>query len=261
MKVGIYYFSGTGNTAFIAQSFAISVKNLEKVIGENEVSCFDISSNPGFIEELDLLVIGGPIYAGNMPEKLIRWVLRNIPQNNGKTKAMVYSTSAGLQNAYGVDSIASKLSKKGYDLIYKECFEMPRNFYFGGYEQHSEEEIRKRVDEAKKKVEIIAHKLLLNGFDGVAPLEVSHSGILKKDLMAELFSIMAKFMAKNYKADNNCIRCGKCVKNCPQNNIKLRNNEIEFGRNCMMCTKCFHSCPSGAILYKGNKYKQYREFL
>lgn len=65
-------------------------------------------------------------------------------------------------------------------------------------------------------------------------------------------------MGKNFSADDNCIRCGLCVRQCPQNNIVLNKDGIIFKRNCMMCTKCIHNCPKNAILYKKEKYKQYR---
>ncbi|MCU9815742.1 hypothetical protein [Paraclostridium sp. AKS73] len=50
-----------------------------------------------------MLIIGGPNYASNVPEKLLKWVVKNVPKN--KSNAIVYCTSAGTVNAHGVDSL------------------------------------------------------------------------------------------------------------------------------------------------------------
>lgn len=259
MKIGIYYFSGTGNTKFVAELIKeITSKKDKKNIS---VDIYDISKNPKYDNNLDLLIIGGPIYAGNMPEKVIKWIIHNIPENTKNTKALVYTTSAGLLNAYGVDSISSKLKKKNFEIIGKECFEMPRNFYFGSYVENSTDEIGNMIFKAKHQVINLIETYIDKELEDLQELEISHKGILLKDLLAELFSVMAKFMGKSYKADDKCIQCGKCVKNCPQSNIKLGEKGTIYGNNCMMCTKCIHICPVGAISYKGKYYNQYKMFI
>lgn len=60
------------------------------------------------LEDCDCLIVGGPIYAGNMPDELINWIRKVVPKGIGK-KAAVYSTSAGLDNAHGVKSIGKKV--------------------------------------------------------------------------------------------------------------------------------------------------------
>ncbi|WP_270658881.1 4Fe-4S dicluster domain-containing protein [Paraclostridium bifermentans] len=69
---------------------------------------------------------------------------------------------------------------------------------------------------------------------------------------------MAKFMGKNFSVDEDCVKCGICVKNCPEKNIIFDDNkEIKFLNKCMLCTRCIHNCPKNAINYKNNKYAQY----
>lgn len=250
MKVSIVYFSGSGNTEYIAKKLK---DKLEKI--NLNVLSLDINSETNLKEDTDLLIIGGPIYAGNVPEKLIRWVIKNVPETKKNTKAIVYSTSAGLMNANGVHSLGAKLSKKGYDILSKETYVMPRNFYFGRYNENTEEEIKTMVKNVENQIEELVIDINNNA---LKEIEVKTKGILGKDLLAETFSIMAKFMGKNFSVDDDCIRCGLCVRQCPQNNIVLNENGIIFKRNCMMCTKCIHNCPKNAILYKKEKYKQYR---
>ncbi|MEG2848462.1 MAG: EFR1 family ferrodoxin [Bacilli bacterium] len=248
MKINIIYFSGTGNSKYVANYLS------EKLINSsNEVNIYSIEENYEINEEVDLLIIGGPIYAGNVPEKLIKSVLRNIPDR--KIDCIVYTTSAGLLNANGVDSLAKKLDKKGYNIIAKETYEMPRNFYFGKYKKNTKEEINKIINNTNKQLDILVNNINMKN---LYMENMENKGVLTKDLLAETFSIMAKFMGKNFSVDENCTKCGMCVKKCPEKNIIFdSSNNIKFLNKCMMCTRCIHSCPKNAINYKKKKYDQY----
>ena len=44
-----------------------------------------------------------------------------------------------------------------------------------------------------------------------------------------------------------CIRCLKCVKNCPTKNIMYSDGTFRFGKHCIGCVRCSFRCPTGAI--------------
>lgn len=244
MKITTVYFSGTGNTQAIALGYQ---KALEEVGHDVITSSIE---NKKKIEDHDLLIIGGPIYAGNMPDELINWVRRNIPRVSGGKKAIVYSTSAGLLNANGVKSIGKKLIEKGYILIDTPTFEMPRNFYIDKYDPTPEE--------IQKQQFITASQLILESVKKIhSEKNISvKSSVIAIDILADIFRIMAKSMGKNFAIDNTCIGCGKCEKNCPKQNINFK--EKKYSDKCILCTRCIHNCPVSAIGYKGKKIAQYR---
>lgn len=94
MKIAIVYFSGTGNTLAIAKGYEKALNALG-----HEVRLTPIDKHTS-VEDHDCIIVGGPIYAGNMPDELINWIRKYLPKGIGK-KAVVYSTSAGLENAHG----------------------------------------------------------------------------------------------------------------------------------------------------------------
>lgn len=50
----------------------------------------------------------------------------------------------------------------------------------------------------------------------------------------------------------NCMGCGECVKNCPQNALSFDESGLVIDRNlCIVCGKCVDNCPTGAIETKG----------
>jgi ferredoxin len=243
MKVAIVYFSGTGNTRAVAEGYKLALTN-----GGHFVSIISIEKNNS-ISDHDLLIIGGPIYAGNVPDELINWVRKHVWNVNDK-KAIVFSTSAGLMNANGVKSIAKKLGNKGYDIIDMATYEMPRNFYVDKYDP-TPEHIQKQQFEA------IGQKILesLSCLNSQEKLAVNES-IVMLDFYADLFRVMAKFMGRSFSIDETCIGCGLCERNCPKENIRYI--EKEYSNKCIMCTRCIHNCPVNAISYKGKKIEPYR---
>ncbi|WP_419727176.1 EFR1 family ferrodoxin [Terrisporobacter petrolearius] len=248
MNIAMIYFSGTGNSKYIVDYLGNKLKE-----NNHNVKIYNIEQNPIIPIDTDLLVIGGPIYAGNVPEKLIRWVLRNVPESSANS--IVYSTSAGLINAHGVDSLAKKLSKKGYNILAKETYLMPRNFYFGKYPKNTKDEVDEMLKDVNKQLDELVDKICL---DTLKSKEFENKGVLGKDLLAETFSVMSRFMGKSFSVDDNCIKCGICVKNCPENNIYFdKDKNIRFSNKCMLCCRCIHNCPKNAINYKGKKYEQY----
>lgn len=244
MKTVIAYFSGTGNT----QAIALGYERVLKKAG-HQVICQSIETLKE-IPDHDLLIIGGPIYAGNVPDELIIWMRRTVKLQQPGKKAIVFTSSAGLDNAFGVLSMGKKLIRKGYLVIDKSTFEMPRNFYIDKYDP-TPDDVQSRQFE-KAALGIHESVKLIDGGEG---LEISQS-VLMNDLLADVFRLMAKSMGKNFSINDHCIGCGKCERNCPKQNIDFK--EKTYSNQCILCTRCIHNCPVNAIAYKGRFIDQYR---
>ena len=250
MKAVIKYFSGSGNTRHVAGVFGQKLQEQGYT-----VSCESIETGGLDLTPEDLLLIGGPIVAGNVPEKLIRWVLHEVPAVSGG-KALVFTTSAGLENANGVHSLTRKLLKKGYQVVGQPVFQMPRNYYFGRYQPTPPEEQLRLVKAIPGEV---ARALEFMTAGSMPPVPQGAGKVLALDLMAELFSIMARGMGKKLTSfHDDCTICGRCIRECPQQNIAKRpGGGVVFQGKCMLCTRCLHNCPVHAIGYDGVKYEQY----
>ncbi|MDH8679086.1 EFR1 family ferrodoxin [Fusibacter bizertensis] len=249
MKVSIIYFSGTGNTKAIAIGYKEALEKNGHTVSLQSIEEYKTN------EAHDLLIIGGPIYAGNMPDDLLNWVRKNIPHVSNK-KAIVYSTSAGLLNANGIKSIGKKLMKRGYKVIDTLTFEMPRNFYVDKYDPTPEKIQKKQFETASQMIIESVDSLSSNSSFTIESAIKFKDSVLMIDLLADVFRIMAKSMGKNFAIEASCIGCGKCEQNCPKTNINFK--EKAFSNKCMLCTRCIHNCPVNAISYKGKKIEQYK---
>lgn len=67
-----------------------------------------------------------------------------------------------------------------------------------------------------------------------------------------------------FKASDECVGCGMCVKACPMEVIKLKDRKghkvPRWGTGCIQCNACINICPKKAIDYIGAKEKEIRYF-
>ncbi|MCC3866051.1 flavodoxin domain-containing protein [Terrisporobacter petrolearius] len=86
-NIGIVYFSGTGNTKFVANNIK---RELE--IYNKEVNLINIEKGNINLKDYDSIIIGGPVYVDRYPEILIKYMEENLKGFTGK--CMLFSTQA-----------------------------------------------------------------------------------------------------------------------------------------------------------------------
>lgn len=250
MKGLIYYFSGTGNTEFIADEFIKRFEdnniNVDKIAVENSESCK--------IENYDFLIVGFPIYADNAPEFMLDWIKRNIKKTKVLKKVMIYSTQ--VSSGCGTEVVKQMLLKRGYEVMYSKSISMPNNYYFSIFKETSKEKQVLMIEEAKKDVLNAVDMFLKNV---VVTEKHSKARVIAAKAVGKSFNLFAKKMGKKFSISDSCIDCGKCEKNCPVSNIDL--SKRTYKNSCIMCTRCLHVCPVNAIRYNDKKYNQYNLHL
>lgn len=56
-----------------------------------------------------------------------------------------------------------------------------------------------------------------------------------------------EIIPKGYYISQDCIGCGKCIKNCPQSCIKSGRPFQIIQEHCLHCGNCYEKCPVGAV--------------
>ncbi len=234
-KLLIAYFSGTGNTAYVASLLGQRLSSsFEVVLREmTEVTEDDVG-------KADCLGLGFPVHAFNAPEVFYRWVkgLKNV---RGK-KVFAFSTSGeGLrQNDVPFSYLAALLKRKGAVLISARRYVMPYDIIF-------------RVEEAMAST-MVRYAGLLSAYQAAEIARMEEFAVPRNTLrriVSFLFRIewpYARFQGKRMKVDENgCSRCGLCASNCPVGNIRLEEGKVVFSRKCTMCMRCVMNCPRDCI--------------
>lgn len=241
----ILYFSGSGNSKFVAKYLAILLKDevisLNKIIKEN--LSLDLISNKPY-------VFVCPIYAWRFPSKIENLIKNsNLRGNNN----FYFIATMGL-NCGNADKYLKKITKsKNKNYMGFGKIIMPNNYLISDKPENSEN-IKKIIQNAIPLIETYANKISNNEIIKYEKREFF--GFLKSSFINYLFN---KFFVngKNLVVDENCIKCEKCIKSCPLNNISLVNDKIKISNNCMFCLSCLNNCPKNAITFMGKKNGTY----
>lgn len=247
MKGVLYYFSGTGNTKWVADK-------LKDVFARYDIQ-LDIKSieeeERAGISGYSFLVIGTPVYAEIEP-KIVEDFVSTIHESEAETRCIVYSTQGGARGS-AVKRISTELEKKGYHVAGEVMIEMPNNFYFYLGKEPSDKKTYKVLIAAERKIRRLARDFSKN-----KDQEAKTSALRKSigSFMGKNFRKTIPKFSKNLIASDACIKCGLCLRNCPKGNITFEKGRAIIHSNCILCLRCIHLCPENAILYKGKRINQ-----
>ena len=235
-KVKIAYFSGTGNTARVADT-------LEKELTERGISVTKLeirAENPPSGDNEDLLILLFAVHAFNAPGIVYQWI--DSLSRDRPVPAAVISVSGGGEmtpnTACRVSSIR-KLEKKHYTVVYEKMVVMPSNWVV-----KTDDGLAIRLLEIlPSKVERVADDLLAGVVRRTRPKFIDR--IFSR--FGEMEKTGTKFFGERIRVNENCNGCGWCEKKCPANNISMQNSRPIFGRECFLCLKCIYGCPSKAL--------------
>lgn len=233
----ILYFTGTGNSAFIANTIAShlddEVMNLFDKIRDHDYS--ELTSEKPWI-------IVTPTYAWRIPRIVSDWIKKTpLKGNHNIYFFMTCAGSVGYAGQY-----LEKISQQK-KLIYKGCAEiiMPEN-YIAMFETTPSHEIDSMLQSAKKQtlhfIQYIKNNELFPQ-KNITLKDKLNSGIVN-DLFYPMF-----VHAKKFYATDQCISCGKCERVCPLKNIQLKDKKPVWGHDCTHCMACISYCPTKAIEY------------
>lgn len=247
MKGVLYYFSGTGNTMWVANK----IKENFKSYGI-DISLINMESEkPINIKCYDFMIIGSVVYSGLEP-KIVNDFLKKLPDTKKRIKTIVYSTQAS-KSSSAILSMAKKLTQKGYDIVIQSAIRMPNDRYFILGKKSSLEEEKEILGRSSEKIKELTKLFIENKRlkECNSKIKMSFGRIYGKFLRNSLPKL-----SKNITASKECIKCGLCLRNCPKSNITFENGRAVFHSKCMLCLRCIYVCPINAIRYKGKRIEQ-----
>lgn len=249
MRILILYFSGTGNTEFVAQYIK---KHLSCNIHEIELSPLELFKSEN-ISKYDALIFGFPVYACDIPV-FIQKYLNDIPITKSKsvfvfcTKA--FSSGNSLKNAIDI------FKKAGYNPLGYADIKMPGSDGLAFLKKDSSmvHKIINRdfsrlegVDNLVNQIKEVTKALENDGVQGFSlNMNLNIANSFFSSILKRTFIVMEGWLKRKFWADGNCIRCKKCEGICPSKNINV-NEKVIFGNDCYLCMRCVHQCPKEAI--------------
>lgn len=240
----IFYFSGTGNSQWVAQTLAQKLNDqAQDIVGLGQIPSMEQEQQVGLVF---------PIYAWGVPEPMMQFAGKL-----GKTAAFSFGVCT-----CGADAgLAMKKLSKIYPLDSSYSLAMPNNYIIGS-EIDDDDTIVRKLSSARAELETIAGEI--GQKKCVYRVQEGKHPALKSNAINMGFNKFAR-TTKPFYTLGTCNGCGTCEKNCPAGAITLETGRPVWKKQCYQCMRCIHNCPQTAIQYgketAGRKRYHLRDYL
>ena len=233
----ILYFSGTGNSRYIAKRIAGELQ--DEIVDVNaKIKALDYSP----IKTGDDVIVVTPTYAWRIPRIVSDWLSKT---NLFSAKRIWFVMNCGSEIGNASKYNRSLAEQKHLCYMGTSQILMPEN-YIAMFSAPQAEEARKIVKNAEPAIaDIIA--CIKTGRHFPVPRNNLYDRFMSGPVNLIFYQFFVK--AKALQTDDTCIGCGLCVKNCSMNNIALENGKPIWGNQCTHCMACICYCPTESIEY------------
>ena len=249
----IFYFSGTGNTRWVA-------KEMAKAVGEELLFIPDLIREGRYefaLGEQERIGLCFPTHGWQVP-RLVRefiarlrfdglshqtfcWALTTCGDNMGETMTILNRDLARNK----------ALTHEGGTLQAESVFSviMPESYVCLPFmKTDTEEREAMKIDVARHQLPHII-QMIKERRRGIEELDKGGTPRLYSYVIGEYFNKRMVHDRKFTVDTQKCIGCGKCAKVCPVDNIQGTPPAWLHNGRCTSCLACYHYCPVHAINY------------
>ena len=244
----VFYFSGTGNSKYIAEQFC----------GHMDAKCFSIEENHDFatlIKDEKTVGFCYPVYGSRVPKIMREFVVKHV-KLLGDKELIIFCTQM-IFSGDGARALTDLFPNRSANVIYAEHIYMPNNVCnlfltpLG-----SDKKVEKSIINANRKMKnmcdnIKSGKQIRRGFNPFSRFIGLFQGLA--------FPVLERKAMSKVWIDKCCNRCLLCVSCCPMKNFEFDDGKVITKNNCMMCYRCINNCPQKAIavFLRGKVKRQY----
>jgi ferredoxin/flavodoxin len=237
-SVGVFFFSGTGNTEIVAGLLARELEQQGCRVDTFAIDHVLIQKAPREVSQYDLVGIGHPIHAFNAPRIVFDFIER-LPVGQGQRTFVFRDSADPLWHGGATSMVRARLKRRGYDVFYENLFVMPANIFI----KYDDRLVKQLYNKAVSKARVAAIEILA----GRSRLQRNSVFLRTLGWFSVMEGVGARFFGKHLRASTACTLCNQCARDCPTGNISIVDGRVRFGWNCTLCMRCVYRCPVGAI--------------
>lgn len=225
----IFYFSGTGNSEWVAKKVACK-------IGDSAVDICRLSGVPA-IDDGERTGFVFPVHAWGIPEPVKEFAAK-LKRND----AFAFGICTCGEDA----GLTMKKFSRIYRLDSAYSLSMPNNYIIGS-DLEPEAEVRTKLSNAAREIDRICSEIVAG--EKVYRVNEGRLARLKSGIVNEGFNKFARSAKPFYSDGDKCNGCGLCAAECPSSSITMIGGRPVWSDKCYLCLRCINSCPQGAIQY------------
>lgn len=242
----IFYFSGTGNSLYVAQKLHEAGEGeLIDMAGALNEKRFKYKVSVG--EKVGIVF---PVYFYGLPTVVAEFMDR-LTIESGVNPFIYTVITCGGSIGHADKMIEDRLKQENLQLNSAFSIKMPSNYVIM-YDAPDKGKQDLTLKDAEKQIEKIVEFLEVNKKGNF----VSNRGYfaLLSPLAYKLYGTYRK--TKKFYATGACTSCGLCEEICPSRTIQLSSGRPKWiNEKCSHCCSCINRCPAKAIQY-GNATKK-----
>lgn len=247
MQAKVAYFSGTGGTKRIAESFRQTLVERGCAVDFERIDAG--GTHQDAFDAYDLLILVSVVHEFNFPHPVRSWA--STIDKAKCPQAAVFSVSGGgcaIGNRGAPVETIRILERQGIPVVHDEAFAMPSNFFY-------------RVKHPVDAMEMAAYPIMVKqAVDRILSGKARRQRIPWADqVMSRLFRTSWKHAHRFGSAitvSDACTACGVCMRTCPVGNIGSdpEAGRPRFGSGCAFCLGCLYACPASALAPGRDEY-------
>lgn len=223
----IFYFTGTGNSLYIAKRIVEKPISIPQIMRQD---CLEFTA--------DSIGIVAPVYGHEVPPMVKEFLKKSIFHTDYFYMILTYGNRHG-----GAAELAKILCDEcGISVNYINVIMMIDN-WLPSFDMNEQKKIDKRIDE---KIDIVLADL--NAKKNMISEVTDADRTAHQQFLNAMSNMPADAWQHLLRFTNDCVGCGICERVCPSRSVHVVDGKaVHIPGNCQTCLACAHSCPQKAI--------------
>jgi NAD-dependent dihydropyrimidine dehydrogenase PreA subunit/protein involved in ribonucleotide reduction len=254
--INAMYFSATDTTKKVVSGIAKEIsKNIDREITINYIDFTlpGVRIKPVSFSEEDVVIIGVPVYAGRVPNVLLKY-LNSITGNGALAIAVVVYGNRNYDDA--LIELKDILEFNGFKVIAGGAFIGEHSFSITLAKNRPDEKDMALVGDFANQIHTkitTQEEIQTVVVDGIQPYRKYYVPKNKNGSPVDIRKVAPK-------TNSNCIDCKLCVDVCPMGSIDAE-DVSKLNGICIKCGACIKKCPTQAKYYDDKDYLRHQQEL